>query len=58
MMNEALSSIVSLDNKGNKPIISSSQLAQLLLNSFPHLSNTQAKTLAVKLVSAAKNRYN
>lgn len=40
----------------DKPNISSSQLARLLIQSFPHLSETQAKKLAINIVNTAKGR--
>lgn len=40
----------------DKPNISSSQLARLLMQSFPHLSETQAKKLAINIVNTAKGR--
>jgi len=58
LMAESLDSMLSegASYSADKPNISSSQLARLLMQSFPHLSETQAKKIALNIVNTAKGR--
>lgn len=40
------------------PVVSASKVTEMLLRVFPHLSQGQARQLAVNLVSSAKTKYN
>ena len=40
------------------PVVSASKVAEMMQRVFPHLSQGQARQLAVNLVSSAKTKYN